>query len=67
MGAFIPFGGGPRICIGAGFAMAEAQIMLARLVYGFAFSLENDRPVLPKASITIAPHVEPWFRIEPRR
>ena len=66
-GAFIPFGGGPRICIGAGFAMAEAQIMLARLIYSFAFSLENDRPVFPKASITIAPHVEPWFRIEPRR
>jgi cytochrome P450 len=66
-GAFIPFGGGPRICIGAGFAMAEAQIMLARLVHCFAFSLENNRPILPKASITIAPHVEPWFRIEPRR
>ena len=67
MGAFIPFGGGPRICIGAGFAMAEAQIMMARLVHRFAFSLEDDRPVLPKASITIAPHVEPWFRLEPRR
>ncbi len=66
-GAFIPFGGGPRICIGAGFAMAEAQIMLAQLIYSFAFSLEIDRPVFPKASITIAPHVEPWFRIEPRQ
>jgi cytochrome P450 len=65
MGAFIPFSGGPRICIGAAFAMAEAQIVLATLISRFEFGLESDRPVKPKATLTIIPEVEPWFRLEP--
>jgi len=65
IGAFIPFSGGPRICIGAAFAMAEAQIVLATLISRFEFGLESDRPVLPKATLTVVPDVEPWFRLEP--
>ena len=65
MGAFIPFSGGPRICIGAAFAMAEAQIVLATLISRFEFGVEGARPVLPRASMTVVPDVEPWFRLEP--
>jgi cytochrome P450 len=37
-GTFLPFGAGPHICIGATFALAEAQIMLAALLSRFAIT-----------------------------
>jgi cytochrome P450 len=64
-GAFLPFGAGPRICIGATFAMAEAHIMLATLLSRFRITLEAARPVMPVARITTAPSYEPLFRLEP--
>lgn len=63
--AFIPFGAGPRVCIGAGFALAEAQIVLASLLARFEVAMASDRPVLPKASITLGPDHEPEFVLEP--
>jgi cytochrome P450 len=63
-GTFLPFGAGPRICIGAAFAMAEAQIMLATLLARFKVSLDSARPVLPMGGITTAPSYEPQFRLE---
>ncbi len=65
MEAFIPFGAGPRVCIGAGFALAEAQIVLASLLQRFQIGLDSDRPVLPKASITLGPDHEPVFALTP--
>ncbi len=62
--AFLPFGAGPRICIGAAFAMAEAQIMLATLLSRFRVTLADRRPVLPVARVTTAPSHEPWFELE---
>jgi cytochrome P450 len=63
-GAFLPFGAGPRICIGATFAMAEAQIVLATLLSRFKVTLDASRPVLPVARVTTAPSYEPWFQLE---
>lgn len=63
--AFIPFGGGPRVCIGAGFALAEAQIVLASLLARFTVTMVSARPVLPKASITLGPDHEPDFGLRP--
>jgi cytochrome P450 len=63
-GAFLPFGAGSRICIGATFAMAEAHIMLATLLSRFRITLDAGRPVLPVARITTAPSYEPSFRLE---
>lgn len=63
-GAFVPFGAGPRICIGATFAMAEAHIMLATLLSRFRITLDTAPPVLPVARITTAPSYEPSFRLE---
>jgi cytochrome P450 len=64
IGAFLPFGAGPRICIGATFAMAEAQIVLATLLSRFKVKLDAARPVLPVARVTTAPSHEPWFQLE---
>jgi cytochrome P450 len=63
--AFLPFGAGPRVCIGAGFALAEAQIVLATLLARFEIGLATDRPVIPVASITLGPDHEPDFALTP--
>ena len=60
---FMPFGAGPRICIGAGFALAEAQIVLGHFLSRFAISLADKRPVLPVGAVTIRPSREPMFRL----
>ena len=64
--AYMPFGAGPRICIGLSFAMAEAQIVLAHLLTQFRIGISDARPVLPVAQITIAPSFEPDFILEKR-
>jgi cytochrome P450 len=66
-GTFMPFGGGPRICIGAAFAMAEAEIMLAALLSRFKISLADTKPVLPVGRGFLMPSYEPMFRLEPVR
>ena len=65
MEAFLPFGAGPRVCIGASFALAEAQIVLASLLARFEIALASDRPAIPVASITLGPDHEPDFRLTP--
>lgn len=62
-GAYLPFGAGPRICIGAVFALAEAQIMLATLLRRHTLSTEDARPVLPVGRLTIQPSHSPAFRL----
>lgn len=52
---FLPFGAGPRICIGMGFAMAEAVLILATLARRFRFDLAPGAVVLPVAKITLRP------------
>lgn len=63
--AFLPFGAGPRVCIGASFALAEAQIVLASLLERFEIGLVGDRPVIPIASITLGPDHAPNFVLAP--
>lgn len=53
--AYFPFGGGPRACIGAGFAMAEAQLILSMLVHRYRLSLEPEQRVRTAAGITLRP------------
>jgi cytochrome P450 len=63
-GAYLPFGAGPRICIGAVFALAEAQIILATMLQRYTLTIEDKRPVMPVARLTIQPSHAPMFRLE---
>ena len=63
-GAYLPFGAGPRICIGAAFAFAEAQIMLATILDRYTLAIEGSCPVLPVGRLTILPSYIPMFRLE---
>ena len=52
---FMPFGLGPRTCIGASFAMLEAKVILATLVQRAWFSPTLDAEPVPLARITLRP------------
>jgi cytochrome P450 len=53
--AYIPFGGGPRVCIGMGFAMQEALIILSMIAREFRLELRPGHLVEPMARITLRP------------
>jgi cytochrome P450 len=61
--AYMPFGAGPRICVGAQFALAEAGLVLAMLTRRFEFALADDTPVLPITVITTQPDHPALFRL----
>lgn len=51
--AYIPFGAGPRICIGAAFAMTEAMLILAMIAQRYRLHLKPGHPVEPQGLITL--------------
>lgn len=53
--AYLPFGGGPRLCIGNQFALMEMQILLAMLLRAFAIRPVPDKRVTPNPLITLRP------------
>jgi len=53
--AFFPFGGGPRSCIGEGFAWMELRIVLTEILRRWRFEMAPGQTVKPKASITLRP------------
>ncbi len=61
--AYLPFGAGPRICIGAHFALVEATLALARLIAAFRVELLDREPVTPVGIVTTQPDRSPRFRI----
>ena len=64
--AYLPFGIGPRICVGAQFALTEATLVLARLVRQFEIARADARPVIPVGAITVRPDHPPPFHLRPR-
>ncbi len=64
--AYLPFGVGPRVCIGAQFAITEATLVLSRLIKNFRVELIDQRPVMPVGIVTTQPDYRPRFRLTPR-
>jgi cytochrome P450 len=53
--AFVPFGGGPRVCIGEPFARLEAAMLLASIARRWRFASQTDREPGLQAVITLRP------------
>jgi cytochrome P450 len=65
--AYLPFGMGPRVCIGAQFALTEATLVLAAMIRAFRIERAYSEPVVPVAIVTTQPDHPSLFRLAPRR
>ncbi len=65
--AYLPFGAGPRVCIGASFSIQEAMIVLAPLVRALRFELVEGHDVRPLHRVTLRPEGGLPMRIGKRR
>ncbi len=67
--SYIPFGGGPRACIGAAFGQAEARIVLAYLLKNFTFEFTGHK-IHAYMGATLEPRpgvrMKVWRRVENR-
>ena len=64
--SYFPFGGGPRVCIGEGFAWMEGVLVLAAIARRWRLRPAEDRPVVPAPSITLRPKGGIRMRLERR-
>ncbi|MBK5932943.1 cytochrome P450 [Rhodovulum imhoffii] len=64
--AFIPFSAGPRVCTGAGFAMAEAVLILALILRRWRLDPVPGREPVPVAYLTVRAREGIWLRFSPR-
>jgi cytochrome P450 len=53
--AYFPFGGGPHQCIGKGFALMEAQLVMATVMQRYRMELVPGHPVKELAQVTLRP------------
>ena len=65
--AYYPFGGGPRLCIGNGFATTEAALIIATVAQRFTLrNLHPTRPLAVEPGVTLRPKHGLEMRIERR-
>jgi unspecific monooxygenase len=64
--AYLPFGIGPRVCIGAQFALTEATLVLAAMLRAFRIERADDAPVVPRGIVTTQPDRAPPFLLHRR-
>jgi cytochrome P450 len=62
--AYFPFGGGPRVCIGDGFAWLAGTLLLATLAQRFRFELVPGQAISPLPRVTL--RVRPGLKLVPR-
>src|SRR6266581_4685205 len=63
--AYFPFGGGPRVCVGASFAMMEATLLLAMIQQKYHLEVASELPIELFASVTLRP--KHGIRVIPHR
>ncbi|GHO50628.1 hypothetical protein KSX_87910 [Ktedonospora formicarum] len=61
--AYIPFGGGPRVCIGNQFALTEAQLILATVLSRYQIRFLPGASVVPEPLITLRPRGKLWMTV----
>ena len=64
--AYIPFSAGPRVCPGAGFAMAEGPLLLAMMVRAFRIERVAGAEPVPQAQLTVRARDGIHLRLRPR-
>lgn len=64
--AYIPFGGGPRVCIGMALAMTEAQLLLATLAQRFRLEMVPGQNIVLQHRITMRPRDGIQMTLVPR-
>jgi cytochrome P450 len=65
--AFLPFGGGPRMCIGEGFAQMEGELLIATIARRWRFELDADQQIAPQPVVTLRPKHGMRMRVVARR
>jgi cytochrome P450 len=64
--AYMPFGGGPRVCIAQRFAVMEAVLILASMARRCRLAPPQEEPVVPFPSITLRPAGPVRLRVHAR-
>ena len=64
--AYLPFSGGPRVCIGNSFAQMESVLLLATLAQRYRLSLAPGQSVTPEATLTLRPKETLTMHLHPR-
>ena len=65
--AYMPFSAGPRVCPGAGFAMAEGPLLLSMLLRAVALTPVSGKTPQPVAHLTVRARDGIWLTARPRR
>lgn len=63
--SYVPFGGGPRVCIGATFGQVEARVVLAYLLKNFTFEFTNHK-IHPHMGATLEPRPGVMMKVKRR-
>ena len=64
--AYMPFSAGPRVCTGAGFALIEGVVLLARLLATYRFESDAAHVPVPVAHLTVRSRDGIWLRVTKR-